>query len=86
MKRLLFAVRDRVALVYMAPFLEVTEAAALRAFSDAAADQQTQLSKHPEDFDLYHLGSFDDSDGAFEILERPVQISPGRRALNRKKR
>jgi len=46
---------------------------------DACQDKERKdaLGKHPEDFELYHLGWFGDGDAHFEILPKPQQIAVG---------
>ena len=68
MKRIVVAVRDRAADTFGSPFYVVAIGQAIRSFSDEVnrrADDN-QLFQHPEDFDLYELGVFDDSTGLFE--------------------
>lgn len=68
MKRIVMAVRDRAADTYGSPFFVVAVGQGVRSFSDEVnrAAPDNQLYMHPEDFDLYELGSFDDSSGTFE--------------------
>lgn len=86
----LIVLRDIVANVYGAPMTTPTLGAAIRSFGDAcsAADGKTSdVSKHPEDYELYHVGYWDDSDGTFltegdedekgHVIDR-VQIAIGR--------
>lgn len=55
--------------------------AALGAITRAIADEVNRvasdnaMANHPVDFQLYHLGSFDDSSGLFELLDIPVRIA-----------
>jgi len=60
-------VKDRAADVFNRPFFVPHRNVAIRDFTDevnrVAGDNQ--LNKHPDDFDLYLLGEFDDSRGAF---------------------
>lgn len=35
-----------------------------RMFADLVSDAGTLVGKHPEDFDLWHVGDYDDSTGA----------------------
>lgn len=67
-KQLVFAVRDRAADTFGRPFFDVATGRAIRGFTDEAnrAAEDNQLYKHPEDFDLYSLGSFDDDTGLFD--------------------
>lgn len=54
--------------------------AATRSFADEVrrVADENQLNKHPEDFDLYKLGEFDDQAGAFMSLERPQLLLRGK--------
>lgn len=68
MFQVVVSVMDRAVNAFSRPFFAPTAAAAIRSFSDEvnrrAADNQ--MNAHPEDFDLYSLGRFEDSTGMFE--------------------
>ena len=54
---------------------------AIRSFGDAvnAKDgKHDNLSAHPEDFDLYHLGEYNDKDAVFVLLPHPRLIAVGK--------
>lgn len=74
-----FSVRDRAADVFGVPFFMISRGHAIRSFSDEinrdAVDNN--LFKHPEDFDLYSLGSFDDG-AADWAIQLPEQICVGK--------
>ena len=76
MKYFIVSVRDRAADVFGAPQSVVNIGGAIRAFGDEAnrADANNQIYKHPEDFDLYQLGEYDDNTGLFEC-GAPKQIA-----------
>lgn len=69
-----FAVYDMKAKAFMQPFFSPMAATGIRAFSVAVNDPTTLLHKHPEDFVLFHLGSFDDELGRFVPLPTPAQL------------
>ena len=75
---ILFAVcvKDRAADVFNRPFFVPHRNVAIRDFTDevnrVAVDNQ--LNKHPDDFDLYLLGEFDDSRGVFSNNEPQVLV------------
>jgi len=73
------AIRDRAADVYNTPAFVPSLGVAIRSFSDEVnrVDNNNQLNKHPEDFDLFYLGEYDDSSGEFEAV-RPQQIAIGK--------
>ncbi len=66
------SVKDRAADVFNRPFFVPHRNVAIRDFTDevnrSAADNQ--LNKHPDDFDLYLLGEFNDNTGEF-VMDTP---------------
>lgn len=72
-------VRDRAANVFGQPFVAVSKGGAIRSFGDeiARVDPNNNLNKHPADFDLYQLGTYDDSTGLFDC-GTPQQIAVGK--------
>jgi hypothetical protein len=70
------SVKDRAADVFNRPFFVPHRNVAIRDFTDevnrVAGDNQ--LNKHPDDFDLYLLGEFDDSSGSFINNEPQVLV------------
>lgn len=69
MKKYICAVFDSKAKVYGNPFYSVNQATAIRAFSAASNDPDSELSRHPSDFTLFGLGWFDDETGVISMLE-----------------
>jgi len=69
-------VKDRAAEVFNRPFFVPHRNVAIRDFTDevnrVAADNQ--LNKHPDDFDLYLLGEFNDNTGEFSISSPQVLV------------
>lgn len=70
----IFSVYDGPAEAFLPPFFVPSSGQALRALADAAADKTHQFGKHPMDYTLFRLGTFDDSKAVFEILEVPERI------------
>lgn len=61
-----FSVFDAKAALFGIPFTEQRDAVAIRLFSDAVNDgsnENNQWYKHPEDFSLFRIGSFDQESG-----------------------
>ncbi|WNK14542.1 MAG: nonstructural protein [Microvirus sp.] len=66
------AVYDSKAKVFGRPFFTPHLAQAIRGFQDEVNNPEGgDLNKHPEDFDLYHLGEFEESTGSFDNAQRP---------------
>ena len=72
------AIRDRAADAFQQPFYVPALGQAIRAFQDGI-NKDEQMMKHPDDFDLYHLGYYDDQTGQFANLDGgPKQIAIGK--------
>ncbi|AXH76064.1 MAG: nonstructural protein [Microviridae sp.] len=79
MRYKMVVVRDRAADVYNQPAFVPSLGIAIRSFADEVnrVDVNNQLNKHPEDFDLFYLGEYDDNSGEFDAV-RPQQIAVGK--------
>ena len=80
MKLVLCSVKDRAADAYGRPMFVPSVGVAIRSFSDEVnrSDTDNQLFNHPDDFDLYELGEFDDNTGLFSLHEQPKLLSLGK--------
>lgn len=77
----LFAVRDRAADAYGRPFASAAIGLAVRDFNAAINDKQNQaMNNHPDDFDLYEIGIFDDNTGEI-VGQQPKQIAIGKNQI-----
>jgi hypothetical protein len=76
MIQLVVAVRDAAADAFGRPFFVPSKAAAIRSFSDEVnrVDDNNAFNKHPKDFALYEIGSYDDSIGALTSVDVPVLL------------
>lgn len=79
MKMIVVSVRDRAAVSFGRPIFAHATGQAIRSFQDEInrVDADNPMSRHPEDYDLYELGSFDDQTGQFEN-QGPRQIAVGK--------
>lgn len=75
MKLGIYAVQDRKAGTFARPFTIQNDAMAVRAFVAAKQDPSSELSKYPEDFALYYLGTFDDDTGTIIQPTPPQALS-----------
>ena len=80
MKLVLCSVKDRASDAYGRPMFVPSTGVAIRSFSDEInrQDAENQLYNHPDDFDLYEFGEFDDNTGRFNLYEDPKLISLGK--------
>lgn len=79
MRYVVCSVRDRASDAFGQPIFVVAVGQAIRSFSDEVNRREgnNALAAHPEDFDLYQLGVFDDNTGLFET-ETPRQVAIGK--------
>lgn len=74
MKLQLFTIHDTKTDVFAPPICQKSQGEAERTFNQMVHDDRTMISKYPEDYDLYHLGSYCDNTGKFELLPAPKHI------------
>lgn len=85
MKMCLYSVLDVKAKAFISPFSLPNDSMALRAFGDCVQDASHMFSKHPQDYMLYRIGSFETDTGVLEagkellteaVLLKPVSAVP----------
>lgn len=71
------AIRDVKVEAFNRPFFTPAIGAGERAFTDEVnrQDASNEMNRHPADFSLYHLGSYDDSSGTLLPLPTPTLIA-----------
>jgi len=67
MELFICSVFDRKAEAFMAIFTVQGLGQAIRSFEDACGDPQHEFAKHPEDFILFCLGSYDQETGELKV-------------------
>ena len=84
MKHAMMVVRDIKVEAYGQPFCTPSVGIGIRSFTDAVNNPQkdSDISKHPGDFDLFHLGNYDDNTGQIEQFQMPKHILNGEGAKN----
>lgn len=70
MRTNMYCILDNVSKVFGLPFFQARPEIAKRAVSDLVNDGVSVASKHPEDFSLYCVGSFDDESGLVSRLDK----------------
>lgn len=64
----MYAVYDNKACCYSQPMFFHNDDVAIRVFTELAVDQSTQIGRHPDDFVLFRIGEYDDSQGLASTL------------------
>ncbi len=75
MKLIAFTLYDEKAECFAHPFFVSAIGLATRMLATWVKTPDTMISKHPEDFTLYHVGYWNDSEAKFENLKTPKFIA-----------
>lgn len=70
----LFSIRDSKGEVYNTPFFQKSHGEAERSFRELIKDEKSMVSKYPDDFDLYYLGTYDDQTGVIKPTDTPQHL------------
>lgn len=74
MQLCMYSVFDNKAKIFLQPFFMQNDAVATRFFVDAANDPDSIICKHPEDYALMYLGTFDNETSEFYINVSPHSL------------
>lgn len=81
-----FSIYDIASEFFMNPVQKRTRGEAIREFIDVVNDkknERNQIASHPEHFNLFELGKFDDATGIYECLDAPLLVGNGIDFLNK---
>ena len=78
----IYAIYDEKLEAYNRPFFLISDGVAIRAFQDEINNKESELSKHPEDYDLYKIGEYNEETGNITPNE-PVLIGTGKALVYR---
>lgn len=75
-----YAIFDTASKLFAQPLFLVSDGVAQRVFSDEVnrSESNNQLYKHPDDFLLYRIGTYDDSTGKLSPLEDLELLTSGK--------
>lgn len=77
----IFAVFDSKADAFNSPFFIMNEGQAIRGFTDAVNDKNNPIGQHPEDYSLFRIGDYNDSNAAL-TPENPTALIIGVECLS----
>lgn len=69
-----FSIYDSAIKTWMPPIYARNNGEMIRNFSDACNASDSKLSKHPSDYSLFEIGTFDDDKCVFSLLKTPVRL------------
>ncbi|AXH77701.1 MAG: nonstructural protein [Microviridae sp.] len=76
-KHIAIAVFDLATETYARPFFVAHPGQAIRSFMDELKNKDSELGKHPGDYDLFECGYFDDATGTFSAPPGPSRLLRG---------
>jgi hypothetical protein len=65
----IYSMYDRAVKAYMQPIFHDSTGGIIRGLTDVLEDREHQFTKHPEDYTLFKLGTFDEITGKIEYHE-----------------
>lgn len=71
------SIRDSAVNAFMRPFFVTAVGQAIRSFGDEVNRKDSDMYSHPDDYELFELGLFDDSTGRVTMLPEPRQLARG---------
>lgn len=77
MKLVVVAIFDSAAAAFQRPFFVPQVGMAMRAFSDEVSRDGSEMNRHPGDYTLFELGTFDEDFGKMENVDSPRQVLRG---------
>ena len=69
MKLQMYSIFDQAAKAFAQPFFMHNDGLAIRAFQDNANSADSQIAKHPDQFTLYNIGTYDDQTGQVDTVD-----------------
>ena len=69
-----YSIRDQKGGIFNQPFFCRSHGEAERNFTTLINDPKSMICKFREDFDLYHIGEYDDQTGRLTSLDTPLHI------------
>jgi hypothetical protein len=69
-----FSVHDSKVKCFLQPFMMPNEQTAVRAMMDCVRDKGHAFNKHPEDYNLFYLGEFDEETGLYETVAPEAKL------------
>lgn len=70
----ILSIYDQKSGVWFTPFTARSMGEAIRMFCDTVDDPSTVLHKYPQDFDLFHIGNFENTTGVITTASPAVHI------------
>ena len=71
----IYAIKDNAIEAFGQPFFVKAQGQAVRMFKDEANNPESQIHKHAEDFELWHIGEFDEQTGTLSTTTNTERVA-----------
>lgn len=78
----IYAIKDTKLGAFTNIFIAENNAIALRQFGDVANNQNTAINKHPDDYELWNVGTWDDETGKPNEAVQTVSLTNAKDLIN----
>jgi len=78
----IFTVYDEKAKAHLPPWVMHRNDMAIRTFTDCINSSEHTFSHHPEDYTLFHHGSFENENAEFSLMAAPKPLGNGVQFIN----
>jgi hypothetical protein len=80
----MYAIKDKVSKVTNVPFSQATDRDAIHGLRTVVneKDENNQISQFPEDFELWHIGEYDEREMQLKPLADPIKLATASDLLN----
>ena len=82
MIKIVTAIYDSKCEAYSAPSLFKTRGEAMRAWIEAVKDEKSPMFKHPEDYTMFEIGTYDEEKGVFNNSKAPYSYGTAHTLVN----
>lgn len=72
MNKIIVAIYDRGTESYGPPMVVNRRGEAIRSLKDALTDPNSAIARHPKDYDLYQIGTYNDQTGVIEPCQHEM--------------
>lgn len=81
----IFTIWDAKAEAYGHPFNRIAKGVAVRDFADRCNNPQEPIALHPEDYQLFEIGEYDDQTATITMLDTRVPLGSALEYINKDK-
>ena len=79
----IYAIKDQAIEAFSQPFFVQAQGQAVRMFMDETKNEQSQINRHPADFELWYIGEFDEQTGTVTAAPNVERVARATDFINK---